>query len=324
MEVLAPFDRIFLTRATWSVQFLGSPAVGDGVTNQFILMFLHHNVRSLFDFTDDRQLYLSPKDNGDPATWPLYNTFGRILGLAFIRRITPGISFSWATISSLYAPVTGMTSTARDVLQNDDPQVLQSILNTAKYVETGEATELEFDDPDTKETIQVTRDTVDRFISVETVRHAFQHDGTPSQINFLTGFFDIVPIGMTNALTIQELYTAFAGNPDIDIQALRAVSNVYPGQEEFPQVQMFWEVVSGFDVQMKMKFLYFVSAQNLTPIGGFKPGFMRVMFTDDNTDRLPTARTCFKIIEMPKYENVEKMSRKLGQAIELANELTNH
>ncbi len=68
-------------------------------------------------------------------------------------------------------------------------------------------------------------------------------------------------------------------------------------------------------LEQKKKLLFFATGSDRAPIGGL--GAMQFVITRHGTesDRLPSAHTCFNHLLLPEYETKEKLQERLLAAI---------
>ncbi|KAJ1822487.1 hypothetical protein LPJ75_000404 [Coemansia sp. RSA 2598] len=83
-----------------------------------------------------------------------------------------------------------------------------------------------------------------------------------------------------------------------------------------PVVRRFWRVVGDFDQRQLKQLLSFVTASDHLPLGGYEGITFVVQRNGPDTDRLPTALTCFGRLLLPAYSTDQKMRSLLLTAIE--------
>ena len=106
------------------------------------------------------------------------------------------------------------------------------------------------------------------------------------------------------------------GNIIQDLSGLRE-NTKYDGYEpDAVTVQHFWTVFDSFNTEQRRQFLTFVTGSDRVPIGGASALRFIVARASADSDRLPTAHTCFNLLLLPDYENLEKLREKLHIAIE--------
>jgi hypothetical protein len=114
----------------------------------------------------------------------------------------------------------------------------------------------------------------------------------------------------------EELELLVVGSPDLDFAALEANCHYDSGFDAgSATVRHFWEVVHAMTVEEQKRLLAFSTGSDRVPLGGL--GSMRFTISrhGPNSDRLPTAHTCFNHLLLPDYEDKEKLERLLKIAI---------
>ncbi|KAJ2583620.1 hypothetical protein GGH95_000888 [Coemansia sp. RSA 1836] len=85
-------------------------------------------------------------------------------------------------------------------------------------------------------------------------------------------------------------------------------------------VRRFWRVVRDMDQDQLRQLLQFVTASSRLPLGGCYNITFVVQRNGPDSDRLPTALTCFGRLLLPAYSTDEKMRQRLTTAIEYSRE----
>ena len=98
----------------------------------------------------------------------------------------------------------------------------------------------------------------------------------------------------------------------------------------------FWIILKNFTTKQKRKFLRFTTGSDRAPyvlffflflirqrikyfsIGGLARLRLIISRNGPDTDRLPTAHTCFNALLLPDYSSLEKLQEKLSIAIDNA------
>jgi E3 ubiquitin-protein ligase HUWE1 len=89
---------------------------------------------------------------------------------------------------------------------------------------------------------------------------------------------------------------------------------------------MFWEILLGFDREMRANFLQFVTGTSKVPIDGFRSlqgirGIQKFQIHkvfDNNL--LPTSHTCMNQLDLPDYPSIDVMREKLIIAVTYGKE----
>uniref|UniRef100_F6XN27 HECT-type E3 ubiquitin transferase n=1 Tax=Ciona intestinalis TaxID=7719 RepID=F6XN27_CIOIN len=139
---------------------------------------------------------------------------------------------------------------------------------------------------------------------------------------FLEGFYEIIPKRLISIFDEQELELLISGLPNVDIDDLRQNTEYHKYQPNSPQIQWFWRALRSFDQAERAKFLQFVTGTSKVPLQGFSTlegmtGVQKFQIhrDDRSTARLPCAHTCFNQLDLPAYENYDKLRERLLLAI---------
>lgn len=121
---------------------------------------------------------------------------------------------------------------------------------------------------------------------------------------------------MWAALTGDQMVQALEGaalTPDIVIANLE----FKPSYGYDQQVQCFRRVMESFSGDELSMFLRFATGIGRLPASRKFPSGqkLQIRFIPDNLDRLPSAHTCFWVVDVPPYEEEADMGQKLRQAI---------
>jgi len=131
------------------------------------------------------------------------------------------------------------------------------------------------------------------------------------------GFSRVVDAALWSLLTAEEAHLIMCSEPELDFEDLRRGAHLEGYNPTEPYIQSFWQVLREFDVVQKKKFLAFVTGSDRAPFGGLHEVHLAVQKNDQEpTDRLPTAHTCFKLLDLPTYASTEKLREKLLTAID--------
>ena len=139
---------------------------------------------------------------------------------------------------------------------------------------------------------------------------------------FLQGFYEIIPKSLISIFNEQELELLISGLPEIDLEDLKRNTEYHKYSANSLQIQWFWRALKAFDKEDQAKFLQFVTGTSKVPLQGFSrlegmngPQKFQIHRDDRDTLRLPCAHTCFNQLDLPAYENFEKLRTMLLMAI---------
>merc|ERR1711892_240749 len=117
----------------------------------------------------------------------------------------------------------------------------------------------------------------------------------------------------------EELEVMVIGQRSYDWGELRE-SCKYDGEfnEQHHTVKHFWSVFDELDESEKRALLEFFTGSDRVPIGGLGRLKPRIQSSGPDSDRLPTAHTCFYILLLPAYVERENLKERLLKAIQNA------
>ncbi|AES64909.2 putative aminoacyltransferase, E1 ubiquitin-activating enzyme [Medicago truncatula] len=171
--------------------------------------------------------------------------------------------------------------------------------------------------------LRVTNENVITFIHL-VANHRLNSQIRQQSSHFLRGFQQLIQKDWIDMFNEHELQLLISGSLDsLDVDDLREHTN-YAGtyHSEHDVIEMFWEVLKGFSMENKKKFLKFVTGCSRGPLLGFR--YLEPLFciqraggnaTEDALDRLPTAATCMNLLKLPPYRSKDQMESKLLYAI---------
>ncbi|ETV92125.1 hypothetical protein, variant 1 [Aphanomyces invadans] len=117
----------------------------------------------------------------------------------------------------------------------------------------------------------------------------------------------------------EELELLVCGSPDLDFDALEAVTHYDDGYtEQSDVIKYFWTVVHGFSVEEKKQLLKFCTGSDRVPIRGLSEMTFVISRNGPDSNKLPTAHTCFNHLLLPEYASQDKLKERLMVAISQA------
>uniref|UniRef100_A0A158QCF5 HECT-type E3 ubiquitin transferase n=1 Tax=Hymenolepis diminuta TaxID=6216 RepID=A0A158QCF5_HYMDI len=85
---------------------------------------------------------------------------------------------------------------------------------------------------------------------------------------------------------------------------------------ETPIIRQFWSVVHSMSEEEQRRLLQFATGTDRIPVGGMSRMKFVIARQGPDSDRLPTAHTCFNVLLLPEYSSQEKLERCLRTAID--------
>ncbi|XP_065063407.1 probable E3 ubiquitin-protein ligase HERC4 [Rhopilema esculentum] len=139
---------------------------------------------------------------------------------------------------------------------------------------------------------------------------------------FSKGFYDVCERETLDLLRPNELKEMISGIEDFDNFLLIKENAVYAdGYHEMdPVIINFWDVLRDFSLDLKKKFLEFLTGSNKIPIKGMKSVEIKIAKAilengQDEQRLLPVAHTCFNLLKLPRYKNKTIMEERITFAV---------
>lgn len=138
--------------------------------------------------------------------------------------------------------------------------------------------------------------------------------------------FNAFKRGFDAACSNSSLYTLFraeeveelvCGSRQLDFEQLEQAAyyeNGYHAEHDF--IQWFWAIIHEFNDEEKRKFLSFTTGSDRAPVGGLGKLHFIISRNGSDSDRLPTAHTCFNVLLLSEYSSKDKLKEMLRIAIE--------
>lgn len=138
---------------------------------------------------------------------------------------------------------------------------------------------------------------------------------------FQRGFEKICGGEALKLLRPEELELLLCGNADLDMHDLETSCLYDDGYSpNHTLIKEFWEIVhEDLSAEQHKQLLVFVTGSDRIPIRGLKDLMFVIQRNGPDSDRLPTALTCFSRLLLPEYANKDKMKDRLVTAIENSN-----
>ncbi|KAF5287693.1 hypothetical protein FQA39_LY15793 [Lamprigera yunnana] len=114
----------------------------------------------------------------------------------------------------------------------------------------------------------------------------------------------------------EEIELLICGSKNFDFDALEG-STEYDGgyTNESAIIKDFWSIVHSLSIEDKQKLLQFTTGSDRVPLGGLSKLKLVIARNGPDSDRLPTAHTCFNILLLPEYVSKDKLKDRLVKAI---------
>jgi E3 ubiquitin-protein ligase HECTD2 len=148
---------------------------------------------------------------------------------------------------------------------------------------------------------------------------------------FKRGFFTVCGGNALSLFRPEEIELLIRGSDEpLEIHSLRAVA-IYEGwpssgraPDQEPQAQWFWAAFEGANPAHQRKLLAFITGSDRIPAMGATNLVIKIQLLDavrrnggvgPDTDRFPTARTCFNTLVLHPYRSRAQLEQKLWMAV---------
>ncbi|KAG4401279.1 hypothetical protein GLYMA_07G235800v4 [Glycine max] len=286
----------------------------------------------LFKETADHLLYANPGSGMiHEQHFQFFHFLGTLLAKAMFEGILVDIPFATFFLSKLKQKHNYLND-----LPSLDPELYRHLIFLKHY--KGDISELElyfvivnneYGEQTEEEllpggrNLRVTNENVITFIHL-VANHRLNFQIRQQSSHFLRGFQQLIQKDWIDMFNEHELQLLISGSLDsLDIDDLRLHTNYAGGYHgEHYVMEMFWEVLKGFSLENRKKFLKFVTGCSRGPLLGFR--YLEPMFciqrasgnaAEESLDRLPTSATCMNLLKLPPYTSKEQLETKLLYAI---------
>jgi len=312
-------------RKELKVQFVGEEGIDQGgVQKEFFQLI----VRQIFDA--DYGMFVTTKNN---LYWFNRSSFnelddfkliGTILGLALYNGVILDVKFPEIVYKKLMA-VRPTLNDLRDVdpelmgnlekllaYQGDDVEDLFGLTFQVSYDAYGE--ERTFDLKPAGGDIAVTRENKAEYVDLY-VNYLLGSSVSKLFDAFMGGFKTICNSPGFDLFRWEELELLVCGSPVLDFEELEKSAQYEGYDEEHPVIKNFWEVVHSLTLEEKKRLLFFTTGSDRSPIGGLGKLHLVITRHGPDSDRLPSAHTCFNHLLIPEYSTKDKLRERLVAAI---------
>lgn len=138
---------------------------------------------------------------------------------------------------------------------------------------------------------------------------------------FKDGFYTVSDKDLLSFWHSQELMEMIAGREEYDdFMKLKDNAEYKNGyHRDHVVIRFFWEVLRDFDLDLKKKFLVFLTGSDKIPVEGIDSVKVTIQplvrSSQETQDLLPEASTCFNILSLPRYNSKVIMEPKLKLAL---------
>ncbi|XP_060774926.1 E3 ubiquitin-protein ligase SMURF2-like isoform X2 [Neoarius graeffei] len=317
------------------VKFRGEEGLDyGGVAREWLYLLSHEMLNpyyGLFQYSRDDiyTLQINPDSAVNPEHLSYFHFVGRIMGMAVFHGhyIDGGFTLPFykqllgksITLDDMEAVDPDLHNSLIWILENDITGVLDHTF-CVEHSAYGQIIQHELK-PNGKN-IPVTEETKKEYVRLY-VNWRFLHGIEAQFLALQKGFNEVIPQHLLKAFDEKELELIVCGLGKIDIQDWRVNTRLKHCTADSSVVKWFWKAVESFDEERRARLLQFVTGSSRVPLQGFKalqgaagPRQFTIQQIDASTNNLPKAHTCFNRVDIPPYENYDKLYDKLLTAIE--------
>jgi len=299
-----------------------------GVSREFFQLLVADIFRAdygMFTYSEEtRTFWFNPSSLESGVEFQLV---GVVLGLAIYNGIILDVHFPQV----VYKKLLGVAPTFAD-LQDVQPSLARGLLQLLQFEGDVEATfcrtfDVEYEFYGTTRTEELVPGGSAKAVTaanreeyVERYTRWVLTDGVDQQFRaFAHGFHQVCGGVALSLFRHDELELLVCGLPHLDFGELQRGAKYEGGySESHGTVQSLWSVLNGFSTDQRRRFLSFVTGCPRAPVGGLGQLTLVVQRAGPDTDRLPTAHTCFNSLLLPDYATKDKLHKMLLLAIDNA------
>ncbi|XP_066933658.1 probable E3 ubiquitin-protein ligase HERC4 [Clytia hemisphaerica] len=300
-----------------------------GVKKEFFLLLMRDLLDpkyGMFDFfTETGCIWFKHGSFEGPEMFML---IGVICGLAIYNSIIVDVPFPVC----LYKKILGR-KTALDDYRYIDPGIYRGLQDMLDYTESdfGDIYDMNFQVMESiygesqvidlkagGKDILVTQENKDEYVDLF-LQHKLHKSVSREFEAFKDGFLKVCDGKALHFLHPQELMELVVGSQEYDFNELEKVAE-YQGEyyRRHPIIENFWKVFHELTFPLKKKFLAFLTGTSKVSVLGMKhmKFIIQPVSGGEDGSHLPVAHTCFNLLDLPRYPDLDTMRKKLHQAIE--------
>lgn len=140
-----------------------------------------------------------------------------------------------------------------------------------------------------------------------------------SQIDsFKEGFYEVIDQDLIRIFNYNELELLICGVPNIDVADWKKHCDYSGYSKTDKAVGFWWTVIEEFSQEQKAAMLQFVTGSSHVPLGGFKnfkgseyKRYFKLTKRGGSLNKLPIVHTCYNEIELPPYNTLAMMRKRM-------------
>lgn len=311
------------------VEFEGEQGIDEGgVSKEFFQLVIEEIFNpdyAMFTMQNETQtVWFNPTSFESTAQFTL---IGIVLGLAIYNNIILAVNFPMVLYRKLmgrkgsfedlvdWNPV--LYNSLKQMLDYNEPDLEEVFMQTFRIsYQDVFGTIINYDLKDKGDRIPVTQE--NKYEFVDLYADFLLNKAVEKQFRaFYKGFQMVVDESPLDQLfRPEEIELLICGSKNFDFDELENSTEYDGGYTNDSQViKDFWSVVHALSMEDKRKLLQFTTGSDRVPIGGLSRLKLVIARNGSDSDRLPTAHTCFNVLLLPEYSTREKLKDRLVKAI---------
>ena len=271
--------------------------------------------------------WFAPCEGDDRVTLEEYRLIGKLIGLAIYNSVILDLHFPLALYKILLGHYVGLAD-----LASLDPALHTGLVTLLSYEGPVEevyqrhftyeydlfGTLRTFDLVPNGSTIPLSTENRDEYVSLLADCILRRLVDLPLRA-FCEGFHAVVQDSAIQIFRPEEVEILVCGSVCLHFDELEKVT-LYDGgfTKDSLTIRHFWDIVHEFSNEQKKRLLFFTTGSDRVPIGGLAKMNFVISRNGPDSDRLPTAHTCFNVLLLCEYRSKEKLRERLLTAIQNA------
>eukprot|EP01006_Ploeotia_vitrea_P029217 TRINITY_DN61800_c0_g1_i1.p1 TRINITY_DN61800_c0_g1~~TRINITY_DN61800_c0_g1_i1.p1 ORF type:complete len:928 (+),score=117.86 TRINITY_DN61800_c0_g1_i1:78-2861(+) len=313
------------------VKFQGEDGIDEGGVQK---EFFQLTIKELFDaqfgmFTYNEQTHLHWFNPHALESETEFRLVGLVFGLAIYNSVILEIRFPLAVYKKMLGQPVGLKDLYHldeamykglvALLEFDEEKEGVTVEETFErtFVVESEAYGAKVVTPlkENGENIVLTKDNRQEYVDLY-VKYTLEESIAKQFDAFNAGFQVVAGGDVLQMFCAEELELLICGSPELDFHSMEKECK-YDGFKEGEQyIKDFWDIVHNeFTHEDRKGLLKFSTGSDRVPIKGLKDMLFVIIKNGDDSDRLPTAHTCFNYLLLPRYDSKDKLKQKLLAAV---------
>ncbi|KAI9319384.1 hypothetical protein BX666DRAFT_2025682 [Dichotomocladium elegans] len=133
---------------------------------------------------------------------------------------------------------------------------------------------------------------------------------------FRRGFYHVCGGNALSLFRPQEIELLVRGSEEpLEIDDLRGQTEYQGFDEDEDTITHFWDIMKAMEPSMQRKLLMFVTGSDRIPATGSTQLHLKIACGGEDSNRLPSAHTCFNQLVLYRYSSKEKLEQMLHMAV---------